>query len=103
MGRSADPAGAALIRMKALDAARLLGHLVLLVDGTGLLCWRRRHCPHCLVQRHEHTTLYLHQVLEAKLLGPAGVVVSVGSEFIDNQDISVCRAEMRSRSSRIVN
>lgn len=80
-----------LIRMKVLDSARLLGHLVLIVDATGLLCWRRRHCPHCLVQRHEHTTLYLHQVLEAKLLGPAGVVVSVGSEFIDNEDISVSR------------
>jgi hypothetical protein len=28
----------------------------------------------------------LHQVLEAKLLGPAGVVLSVASEFIDNAD-----------------
>jgi hypothetical protein len=82
-----------LIRMKALDAARLLGDLVLLVDATGLLCWRRRHCPHCLVQQHEHTTLYLHQVLEAKVLGPAGVVVSVGSEFIDNADISVAQGK----------
>jgi hypothetical protein len=75
-----------LIRMRVLDAARLLGCLVLYIDGTGLLCWRRRHCAHCLVQRHQKTTLYLHNVLEAKLLGPAGVVVSVGSEFIDNAD-----------------
>jgi hypothetical protein len=78
-----------LIRMKALDSARLLGELVLLVDATGLVCWRRRHCPCCLVQRHEHTTLYMHQVLEAKVLGPAGVVVSVGSEFIDNAEINM--------------
>jgi hypothetical protein len=77
-----------LIRMRVLDPARLLGCLVLLVDGTGLLCWRKRHCEHCLTQRHEHTTLYLHKVLEAKLLGPAGVVVSVGSEFIDNADMA---------------
>lgn len=82
-----------LIRMKVLDSARLLGHLVLMADATGLVCWRRRHCPHCLVQRHEHTTLYMHQVLEAKLLGPAGVVVSVGSEFIDNQDITARRGK----------
>jgi hypothetical protein len=75
-----------LIRMRVFDPARLLGHLVLLIDGTGLLCWHRRHCDHCLVQRHQHTTLYLHNVLEAKLLGPAGLVVSVGSEFIDNAD-----------------
>lgn len=75
-----------LLRMKALDSARLLGRPVLLIDGTGLLCWRQRHCPHCLVQQHGEQTLYLHQVLEAKLLGPGGVVVSLDSEFIDNAD-----------------
>jgi hypothetical protein len=75
-----------LLRMKALDAARLLGRPVLLIDATGLICFHRRHCPHCLVQRHGKYTLYLHHVLEAKLLGPAGVVVSLGSEFIENAD-----------------
>lgn len=75
-----------LLRMKALDDARLLGHPVLLIDATGLICFHRRHCPHCLVQRQGKHTLYLHQVLEAKLLGPAGVVVSLDSEFIDNAD-----------------
>lgn len=75
-----------LVRMRVLDPARLLGHLVVPVDGTGLLCWRRRHCDHCLTQRRKGGTLYLHNVLEAKLLGPAGVVLSVASEFIDNAD-----------------
>jgi hypothetical protein len=75
-----------LLRRKALDAARLLGRPVLLIDATGLVCFRQRHCPHCLVQRHGSKTLYLHQVLEAKLLGPAGVVVSLDSEFIENAD-----------------
>jgi hypothetical protein len=75
-----------LARRRVLDPARLLGHLVLIVDGTGLLCWHRRHCDHCLTQEHDYGALYLHQVLEAKVLGPAGVVVSVGSEFIDNAD-----------------
>jgi hypothetical protein len=75
-----------LLRMKVLDAARLLGGPVLLIDATGLICFHRRHCPHCLVQRHGKQTLYLHHVLEAKLLGPAGLVVSLGSEFIENAD-----------------
>jgi hypothetical protein len=75
-----------LLRMKVLDAARLAGWAVVLIDGTGLLCFHRRHCEHCLVQRHGQHTLYLHQVLEAKLLGPAGVVVSLGSEVIANAD-----------------
>jgi hypothetical protein len=75
-----------LLRMKALDAARLLGRPVLLIDATGLICFQRRHCPYCLTQRHGPKTLYLHHVLEAKLLGPGGVVVSLGSEFIENAD-----------------
>ena len=75
-----------LLRMKALDAARLLGLPILLIDATGLLCFHRRHCPYCLVQRHGEQTLYLHHVLEAKRLGPGGVVISLGSEFIENAD-----------------
>jgi hypothetical protein len=82
-----------LVRMKALDAARLLGLPVLLIDATGLLCFPRRHCPHCLTQRQGKQTLYLHQVLEAKLLGPAGVVISLGSEFIDNADAADARGQ----------
>jgi hypothetical protein len=75
-----------LLRMKALDNARLLGRPVLLLDATGLICFHRRHCPDCLTQRQGGQTLYLHQVLEAKLLGPCGVVISLDSEFIDNAD-----------------
>jgi hypothetical protein len=82
-----------LVRMKALDAARLLGRPVLLIDATGLICFHRRHCAHCLVQRHGKQTLYLHHVLEAKLLGPAGVVVSLGSEFIENADAADARGK----------
>ena len=76
-----------LIRMKALDAARLQGRFVVLIDGSGYLVFGRRHCDDCLTQRHGETTLYMHQVLEAKLLGPAGTVVSIATEFIDNHDV----------------
>ena len=41
---------------------------------------------HAQPQRHGETTLYMHQVLEAKLLGPSGTVVSIATEFIDNSD-----------------
>jgi hypothetical protein len=58
-----------------------------LVDGSGYLVFRSRHCDDCLTQRHGETTLYMHQVLEAKLLGPAGTVVSIATEFIDNHDV----------------
>ena len=75
-----------LIRMKILDAARLQGRFLVLIDGSGYLVFGSRHCDACLTQRHGATTLYMHQVLEAKLLGPAGTVVSIATEFIDNHD-----------------
>ena len=75
-----------LIRGKALDAARLQGRFVLALDATGHLVFAEKHCEHCLVQRHATHTTYLHQVLEAKLLGPANMALSMASEFIENQD-----------------
>ena len=75
-----------LIRMRVLDAARLQGRFVVVLDATGHLAFRQRHCPHCLVYRHATHTVYLHQVLEAKLLGPAGLALSMASEFIENSD-----------------
>jgi hypothetical protein len=84
-----------LQRMKVLDVARLLGHPVLLIDATGMLSFPQRHCPYCLVQRHAKHTYYLHHVLEAKLLGPAGVVISLETEFIENADA----ADSRGRSA----
>jgi hypothetical protein len=75
-----------LIRMKALDDARLQGRFLVLIDGTGYLVFHQRHCDHCLTQQHGQTTIYMHQVLEAKLLGPGGTVFSLASEFIDNRD-----------------
>jgi hypothetical protein len=44
------------------------------------------------VQKHEHHTVYLHQVLEAKLLGPGDLTLSIGSEFIENDDAGTAQA-----------
>ena len=41
-----------LIRMKVLDQARPQGEVVILVDGSGYLAFRDRHCEHCLTQQH---------------------------------------------------
>ncbi len=76
-----------LIRMKALDSSRLLGCLVVAVDGTGYLAFARRHCPQCLQQHHATYDVYLHMVEEAKLVGPGGVALSVGTTFIENADV----------------
>lgn len=75
-----------LIRMRALDETRVQGRLVLGIDGTGYLVFRWKHCEHCLTRQAGEHTLYCHQALEAKVLGPAETALSLGSEFIDNQD-----------------
>jgi hypothetical protein len=75
-----------LIRSKLLESARLLGYLPVILDATGLFCFRQRHCDQCLSQRHGETTIYLHNVLEAKLLGPSELLFSIGTEFIVNAD-----------------
>jgi hypothetical protein len=74
-----------LLRMKAFDPARVLGHVALVSDGTGHLAFARPHCARCLRQRHGKRTLYLHQVLEAKFVGPAGLVSSAGTAFVENE------------------
>ena len=75
-----------LVRMKALDHGRLMGHFLVVVDGTGQLRFDQRHCPHCLEQKHGEKTIYYHNVLEAKLVTPEGLAVSLASEFIENAD-----------------
>ena len=76
-----------LLRGKVLDESRLFGYRLVLLDATGHLRFHQRHCPHCLVRQHGSGTLYLHQVLEAKLLGPGGIVLSLGTAFIENPDL----------------
>jgi hypothetical protein len=50
------------------------------------LHFRERHCPHCLEQKHDGHTRYYHNVLEAKLVTPEGLAISLDSEFIENAD-----------------
>jgi len=73
-----------LIRNKVLDGTRLFGCLVFAVDGTGFLTFKHRHCPHCLVHKHGSAVYYLHPVLEAKLVDPRGLALSIGTEFMEN-------------------
>jgi len=74
-----------LIRKKVLYPYRLFDHyFVVAVDGTGILYFSERHCPHCLTQTKNGKTLYYHNVLEAKLVTPNGFALSLMTEFIEN-------------------
>ncbi len=80
-----------LIRRKVLYRHRLLDrYFLVVVDGTGMLSFTERHCPHCMTRTYNGRTLYYHPVLEAKLVTPTGLVslavhtVSLMTEFIEN-------------------
>ncbi len=73
-----------LIRNKVLDRFRLNGRLVIATDGTGYLCFEQRHCEHCLEHSNGAAVYYLHPVLEAKIVHPSGLALSIGTEFIEN-------------------
>jgi len=75
----------ALIRKKVLYRYRLFGqYFLIVIDGTGMLTFSERHCPHCLTRSQNGKTTYYHPVLEAKLVTLKGFVFSVMTEFIEN-------------------
>jgi hypothetical protein len=74
-----------LIRRKVLYPYRLRGRYFLVaIDGTGVLTFPVRHCPHCLTVTHNGHTTYYHPILEAKLVTHDGFVFSLLTEFIEN-------------------
>ena len=80
----------ALIRSKMFDKYRYKGkYFQIVIDGTGIMSFRERHCKHCLKKTYnkgteEEKTIYYHYVLEAKLV-VGDIVISLDSEFVENE------------------
>lgn len=80
-----------LLRGKQFYRGRLLGrYWRVILDGTGLFCFKERHCEHCLSTTYtdkagKKKKYYYHKVLEAKVILGDGLVVSLGTEFIENE------------------
>ena len=75
-----------LERMRVIEYARLQDRYLIAIDATGLWSWKKRHCDACLHQTQNGVTTYYHLVLEAKLITPDGMALSVCSEFVENVD-----------------
>jgi len=84
-----------LIRMRSLEKFRLFGTYYLIAfDGTGHLTFKDRHCEHCLVREKDNKILYYyHNVVEAKLICENGMALSIGTEFIENENESVSKQD----------
>ncbi|WP_230199728.1 hypothetical protein [Bacillus andreraoultii] len=68
------------------------------IDGTGLHTFCDKHCEHCLRRVYtnretgEKTVLYMHHVLEAKLV-VGDMIFSIASEFIENEPENVSKQD----------
>ena len=85
--------------MKSFYSNRLLGkYWRIIIDGTGLFYFKEKHCSNCLVQTvkiDENTTVkaYYHKVLEAKLVLGNKIVLSIDTEFIENESEAVSKQD----------
>ena len=76
-----------LLRMRCMEPDRLLGrYYVIAVDLTGHARFgATKHCEKCITEKKGDKTLYYHPVLEAKLISPKGMALSVETEFVENE------------------
>lgn len=86
-----------ITRMRSFENSRIRNkYWHVIVDGTHLFSFDERHCEHCSVREFRDKTTgivyrreYYHSVLEAKLVLFGGVVVSIATEFIENESADV--------------
>jgi hypothetical protein len=81
----------ALIRKRSFEKARFLNKFwLIIVDATQLYTFKEKNDDQCLTRTFtnketgEKTTQYYHSVLEAKIVLGDDLVVSIASEFIEN-------------------
>jgi hypothetical protein len=88
-----------LLKKRCFEDYRINGkYWGIIFDGTGLFKFDEKHCKHCLRRKYtneetgETKTIYMHHVLEAKLV-VGDMVLSIGSEFIENESEDVTKQD----------
>jgi hypothetical protein len=95
-----------LIRGKQFSRGRLIGkYWRVILDGTGLFYFKEKHCENCLSTTHKDvdghiTKKYYHKVVEAKLVLNDKVVISLGTEFIENENEDVSKQDCESEAAK---
>lgn len=95
-----------LIRGKYFSRGRLLGkYWRVILDGTGLFCFKEKHCPNCLgttktMEDGKKIKLYYHKVLEAKIVFADKIIVSLGTEFIENESENVSKQDCETNAAK---
>jgi hypothetical protein len=79
-----------LIRSKAFLESRInKEYWQVLIDGSQLYSFKEKHCKHCMFREHSQdgkivSIEYYHYVLEAKLVICGNIVLSMCTEFVEN-------------------
>ena len=94
-----------LIRGKQFNRYKLFGTWPIILDGTGIAYFKERHCEHDLVTRikdpttGKETILYYHKLLEAKIILSPDLVISIDTEFIENENEDVPKQDCEQRAA----
>ena len=95
-----------LIRSKQFNRGRLLGrYWRVIFDGTGLFYFKEKHCDNCLcttrtTEDGKKVKMYYHKVLEAKIVFSDNVVISLGTEFIENESENVSKQDCETNAAK---
>lgn len=95
-----------LIRSKTFHKNRFLGkYWLVIVDGTGLFHFKERHCENCLVttvtdEEGRKRRDYYHKVVEAKIVLSDSIVISLGTEFIENEREDVSKQDCENAAAK---
>lgn len=95
-----------LLRRKQFYRSRLGGkYFRVILDGTGLFYFKEKHCENCLCETRtgedgKKTKRYYHKVLEAKLVLGEKIVISLGTEFIENESEDVEKQDCEANAAK---
>ena len=95
-----------LIRNKSFYQARMQeNQWIIILDGTGLYHFREKHCDNCLVKeitdkKGNKKKIYYHNVLEAKIVLADNIILSLGTEFIENESEDVEKQDCEINASK---
>lgn len=95
-----------LIRSKVFLKNRIPGkYWPVILDGTGLFHFREKHCDNCLVRTVTDTDGkkhkdYYHKVVEAKIVFSDSVIISLGTEFIENESEDVEKQDCENAAAK---
>ena len=95
-----------LIRNKSFYQARMpRKQWMVILDATGLYHFKEKHCDNCLVKEIKDKEgnkkkVYYHNVLEAKIVLADKIVISLGTEFIENEREDVDKQDCEINASK---